>query len=136
MTPESRELLTLGALAFARLAADMRRNGVKPPPSVLAVADFLKDCASPRQEPTDVATLAGVVEALTMTNRALMTKEDAADHLSVSVRTLERILARPDSGLDAVQVEGGIRIRRVDLDAYVSSLSARPFRDEIKEKTA
>jgi len=54
---------------------------------------------------------------------ALLDKQQAAEYLSISVRTLERLMA--DETLRPVAVRGSdlIRFRRIELDDYIQSLS-------------
>lgn len=136
MKPESRELFAHLALALSRYSREIRREGIAPPSDLLALAEFFTDCARVRQDATTLASTADPGDGGAMTKHLMLTKREAAAELRVSVRSLERILARPDSGLRAVQVEGGVRIRRADLDAYVAGLSGSSFRDQIEEKTA
>jgi hypothetical protein len=124
------------AIALSRYFKEVRREGVTPPPELLTLAEFFTDCARVRQDPTSLARSVEVEDGVAMSKHLMLTKREAAAELRISVRSLERILARLDSGLRAVQVEGGVRIRRADLDAYVAGLSGRSFRDQVEEKTA
>jgi excisionase family DNA binding protein len=72
-----------------------------------------------------------------MTNPLLLEKPEAAAELSLSVRQLERLIAA--SVIPAVRVGGAVRIRRSDLEAYVSTLPptrAGAFRRTAIEKGA
>lgn len=134
MSPGNRQLFAHLALALGRYAREIHREGVAPPPELLSLAEFFTDCARTRQDATSVEASAQLGDGGAMRTHLTLTKREAAAELRVSVRQLERILARPDSGLVAVQVEGGVRIRRADLDAYVANLGPRSFRNEIEEK--
>lgn len=135
MNPSNRELLAHLAVALSRYGKEIRHEGIAPPADLLMLAEFLADCARVRQDATPLGDPAVVGDGESMTRHLMLTKREAAASLRISVRSLERILARPDSGLSAVQVEGGVRIRRADLDAYVSGLGTGSFRDQIEEKT-
>jgi excisionase family DNA binding protein len=54
-------------------------------------------------------------------DRLLVTKAEAAERLSVSVRTIERLVAA--GRLPLVHVESAARFRVSDLEAYVHDLS-------------
>jgi excisionase family DNA binding protein len=55
-----------------------------------------------------------------MSNRLLVTKSEAAERLSVSVRTIERLVST--GRLSQVHVERSARFRVQDLEDYVDSL--------------
>ena len=57
-----------------------------------------------------------------MSGRLLLTKNEAAEQLGVSVRTIERLISA--GRLPLVHVEGAARVRVADLGAYVQSLDA------------
>ena len=135
MNGANRQLFAHLAVALARYSKELRREGISPPAELLSLAEFFTDCATLRQDATRLASSGEPGDGGAMTKHLMLTKREAAADLRISVRSLERILARPDSGLSAVQVEGGVRIRRADLDAYVAGLSGSSFRDQIEEKT-
>ena len=56
-----------------------------------------------------------------MSDRRLVTKGEAAEWLSVSIRTIERLVATGRS--PQVHVERAVRFRVRDLQAYVDGLS-------------
>jgi len=56
-----------------------------------------------------------------MSDRLLVTKAEAAEWLSVSIRTIERLVAT--GRLPQVHVERAVRFRVRDLRAYVDGLS-------------
>jgi excisionase family DNA binding protein len=57
-----------------------------------------------------------------VSGRLLITKNEAAEQLGVSLRTIERLIAA--GRLPLVHVEGAARVRVVDLGAYVQGLDA------------
>ncbi|WP_158550664.1 helix-turn-helix domain-containing protein [Geodermatophilus sp. TF02-6] len=59
-----------------------------------------------------------------MADRLLVTKGEAAQRLSVSVRTIERLVAA--GRLPLVHVERAARFRVSDLETYVHELSEMP----------
>lgn len=50
---------------------------------------------------------------------ALLTREEAADYLSVSISTLWRL--RDDGDLPYVKIKGKILFRREDLDSFITA---------------
>lgn len=136
MTPSNRQLFAHLALALGRYSNEVRREGIAPPSDLLVLAEFFRDCAQMRQGATPLDDPADLGNCGGMSKHLMLTKREAAAELRVSVRQLERILANPAAHLCSVRVEGGVRIRRTDLDAYVAGLSSRSFRDQIEEKTA
>lgn len=133
MNPGNRELFAHLALALSRYTREIRREGIAPPPEVLALAEFFADCATVRPGATAEAGTTQPREAEAM--NPLLTKRETAAALRCSVRTVERLIAAGD--LVSVSVAGGCRVRRADLEDYVGSLGARrPFRETIEEKGA
>lgn len=66
-----------------------------------------------------------------MPDRLLITKGEVAERLSVSVRTIERLVAT--GRLQQVYVERSARFRVKDLEAYVNSLAgSHPISDDVK----
>jgi len=63
----------------------------------------------------ELATPTGAVA-----RRLLVTKAEAAEYLSVSVRTVERLVAAGQ--LPLLHIERASRLRLVDVEAYVDSL--------------
>jgi hypothetical protein len=135
VSPRSRELFAHLAVALGRYSKEIQRDGIPAPAELLMLAEFFTDCASTRQDATSGAIPGGVGDGVPMSH-LLLTKREAAAELRLSVRQLERVLADETKGLAAVRVDGAIRLRRADLDAYVASLAPRSFRDDITEKGA
>lgn len=52
-----------------------------------------------------------------LTERAALTRKDAADYLSLSLRTLDDMLA--DGTIPSLKIGASRRILRADLDAYL-----------------
>ena len=80
--------------------------------------------ARSRQDPTTAAPPRRSAHHAPVAGRLLMTKSEVAERLSVSVRTVERLVAA--GRLTQVYVEHSARIRVNDLEAFVESLPASP----------
>jgi excisionase family DNA binding protein len=116
-------------LTFA-LTGHVRRlhvQGLTVPREVEDLASFLRHLARNRQEAAGIrqdappAALPGVSrQDSPMANRLLITKDEAAERLGVSVRTVERLVAT--GRLPQVHVERLARFRVKDLEAYVDGL--------------
>lgn len=132
MSPGNRILFGHVAAAMDRYVRELKRDGVTPPLEVLAVAEFLADCVTVRQDATPLGDTRPLVDAGVMKEHPLLTKREAAEALRRSPRTIERLIA--SGTLTAVKVEGSTLIRRVDLDAYIAGLSPRSFRDRVEAK--
>jgi hypothetical protein len=136
VTPDNRRLFGHLALALGRYVKEVQRDGITPPAELLALANLFADCASLRQGTTTAADSSLTGEGGAMT-KLLLSKREAAGQLGISVRSVERILADPSTGLDSVRIEGSVRVRTDDLAAYVAGLAgARSFRDKLEEKAA
>jgi excisionase family DNA binding protein len=108
------------AVALSIHERRMRGRGVPLPPLVGELAAFLRDCARIRQDATSMdRTSQGAHDHERA--RLLLTKGDAAMSLSVSVRTVERLIAA--GRLPVVHVEGSCRIRVADIASYVEGLA-------------
>jgi excisionase family DNA binding protein len=108
------------AVALSIHERRMRGRGVPVPPLVGELAAFLRDCARIRQDPPSMDKASqGAHDHETA--KLLLTKGDAAMSLSVSVRTVERLIA--GGRLPVVHVEGSCRIRAVDIASYVAGLA-------------
>ena len=97
------------------------------PREVEQLSLFLRHLAASRQEPArnrQEAPLAAVDSRTRqhsrMADRLLITKDEAAERLGVSVRTVERLVAT--GRLPQVHVERLARFRVKDLEAYVDGL--------------
>ena len=114
------EFLTHLALALTRHARRLRQDRLSVPPAIDELASVLVHCARTRPAATwmddeELATPTGAVA-----RRLLVTKAEAAEYLSVSVRTIERLVAAGQ--LPLLHIEGASRLRLVDVEAYVDSL--------------
>jgi len=79
----------------------------------------LRDCGC--LEETDRPDPAGVGEGDLVMTPLLLTKAEAAGLLRLSERSLSRAVA--DGHLRAIRCGSAVRIRPVDLEAYVASLA-------------
>jgi excisionase family DNA binding protein len=110
-------------LAFA-LSGHVRRlhhEGLVVPREVEELTMFLAYIARVRQDATAIADLRASGQYSRMPDRLLITKGEVAERLSVSVRTIERLVAT--GRLPQVYVEHSARFRVADLEAYVNSLT-------------
>ena len=132
MTGDGGDFLAHLAVALGLYARRLRSEGLAVPPLVLEVAEWAGDCARNRQTATVLDAFAARLDGPHMSPR-LLTKADTAQVLGVSVRTLERLAAT--GALVPVRVEGSVRYRVTDVDAYVSGLGSS-FRDDLDRKGA
>lgn len=130
---EARLIAAHLARAISKHEAECRRDGVLLPPALPLLVDFLVSLASARQDATPLADLANADHSGPM-ERTLLTKRETAAELRCSVRTVERMISA--GRLAAVELGGQLRVRRVDLDAFVESLAPRSFREAIESKEA
>ena len=110
-------------LTFA-LANHVRRRHQETLPVPLEVEEltaFLVRLARIRQEPSTLADKGATSQYTRMPGRLLVSKDEAAAQLGVSVRTVERLVAT--GRLRQVHVERLARFRVSDLEAYVNSLA-------------
>ena len=99
----------------------MHQEGLTVPHEVEELASFLVQIARIRQGATAVADWRDTGHYAPMPDRLLITKGEVAERLSVSVRTIERLVAT--GRLPQVYVEHSARFRVTDLEAYVNSLT-------------
>jgi excisionase family DNA binding protein len=110
-------------LTFA-LANHVRRRHQETLPVPLEVEEltaFLVRLARIRQDPSTLADQGATSLYTRLPDRLLVSKDEAAAQLGVSVRTVERLVAT--GRLRQVHVERLARFRVSDLEAYVNSLS-------------
>jgi excisionase family DNA binding protein len=79
-----------------------------------------------------LAEILAVLDARPMPAQLLLTYQDAAAALAVSVPTVKRLVA--SGALRAVKVGGAVRIAMVDLEDYARSLTPRPLSERIEHK--
>jgi len=118
--------MVLRHLAVALVAHErrLRREGSPPPPPLVGdLAQFLRDCVSIRHDATGMDGLDGDHDHVAV-GVLLVTKVEVATVLSVSIRTVERLIAA--GRLPVVHVEGATRIRVEDLNTYVQGLTGGP----------
>jgi excisionase family DNA binding protein len=109
------------ALALPRHVRRLRQDGVPVPVEVDEWAAFLVHSAGIRPELTVVDDDPGGPQHAPVVARLLVTKAEAAERLSVSERTIERLVAA--GRLPLVHVERTARIRVSDLEAFVHRLA-------------
>jgi excisionase family DNA binding protein len=99
----------------------LHQDGLAVPREVEELTTFLVHIARTRQDPPLAADGRGTGHYAPMPDRLLITKGEVAERLSVSVRTIERLVA--NGRLPQVYVEHSARVRVKDLEAYVNSLT-------------
>lgn len=109
----------------------LRLQGLSVPREVEELATFLRHLARSRQEAAGTRQDAPLAAMSSETrdhspvaNRLLITKDEAAERLGVSVRTVERLVAT--GRLPQVHIERLARFRVKDLEAYVDGLGESP----------
>src|SRR3954454_10731378 len=112
------------AVAMSLHIRNLRQTGAAVPAEVVDLADFLARCVRRRPQATPVADDSDAAHARRVADRLLVTKGEAAERLSVSVRTVERLVAA--GRLSLVHVERAARFRVSDLETYVHDLSEAP----------
>jgi excisionase family DNA binding protein len=109
------------AVAMSLHIRNLRQTGAAVPAEVEELADFLARCVRRRPQATPVADDSDAAHSRRVADRLLVTKGEAAERLSVSVRTVERLVAA--GRLPLVHVERAARFRVSDLETYVHDLS-------------
>lgn len=115
------EILRHLALALSGHARRLHQEGLAVPREVEELRSFLVQTARTRQFPSFAAGFRGTGHDAPVPDRLLITKGEVAQRLSVSVRTIERLVAI--GRLPQVYVEHSARFRVKDLEAYVNSLT-------------
>ncbi len=115
------ELVRHLAVALSLHVRNLRQTGAAVPAEVDELAGFLTRCVRARPKATPVDGGSDAAHARRVADRLLVTKVEAAERLSVSVRTIERLVAA--GRLPLVHVERAARFRVRDLEAYVNDLS-------------
>lgn len=108
-------------LALSRHVRQLHLEGVAVPREVEDLTTFLVHLARGRQTPPAVAEEQGIDHHPIVSDRMLVTKNEAARRLGVSVRTVERLVAA--GRLQQVQVERLARFRVDDLETFVNGLA-------------
>lgn len=116
--PEFVKHLTFALTAHVRR---LRHEGLPVPAEFEELTSFLAHCAWSRPGAPDIADEHNEGQHAQMSDRLLVTKGEAAEWLSVSIRTIERLVAT--GRLPQVHVERAVRFRVRDLQAYVDGLS-------------
>ena len=115
------ELVRHLAVALSLHVRNLRQTGSAVPAEVVELAVFLTRSVRTRRNATPVDGGGDAAHSRRVAERLLVTKGEAAERLSVSVRTIERLVAA--GRLPLVHVEGAARFRVSDLEAYVHDLS-------------
>ena len=118
------ELLRHLTFALSGHVRRMRQEGLAVPREVEDLKSLLVQIARIRQGATPLADGRDTGQYASMPDRLLITKGEVAERLSVSVRTIERLVAT--GRLPQVHVEHSARFRVTDLEAYVNSLTESP----------
>lgn len=130
---ELEEACAFLAHAVARAAAVRARDGLPAPPMALALARWCAVQAGGGELRQPLAFGEGMSD-LGLVDALLLTDRDAAALLRLSPRTVRGLIA--DGRLPAVKVGGATRIRRSDLDVFISGQPATArFRDHVEVKT-
>jgi excisionase family DNA binding protein len=116
------ELMAHLVIALSRYHRLLRTTGGRVPAEIEDLVLVLTDRArAPHPVPLhDPCRAPSALSAIP--RRLLVTKSEAAEQLSVSLRTLERLISA--GRLTLVHVEGAARVRVADLEAYVQRLEA------------
>jgi excisionase family DNA binding protein len=114
-------------LALSGHVRRLHQDGVSAPREVEELTYFLVRLARSRHDPPSSASGCENGKDARTLDRLLLTKGEAAERLSVSVRTIERLAA--SGRLPQVHVERLARFRVTDLVAYVDSLEEWPAPD-------
>ena len=128
---DGREVLAHVALALSRYIKESTREGKRVPVELVTALDFLTNVVRTRQESTRLGDPGDLAHGGAMTTTSLLTKREVAHDLRCSTRTVERLISFGE--LTSVNVSGGIRVRRSDLDVYVAGLG-RSFRERVDVK--
>lgn len=109
------------AVALSLHVRNLRQTGSAVPAEVVELAVFLTRSVRTRPKATPVDGGGDAAHSHRVAERLLVTKGEAAERLSVSVRTIERLVAA--GRLPLVHVERAARFRVSDLETYVHDLS-------------
>jgi excisionase family DNA binding protein len=115
------ELLRHMTFALANHVRRLHQEALPVPREVEELTAFLARLARIRQEPSTLADQVQTPHHTRMPDRLLVSKDEAAEQLGASVRTVERLVAT--GRLRQVHVERLARFRVSDLEAYVNSLA-------------
>jgi len=119
--PRVPELIRHLAFALSGYVRRLHYEGLAVPREVEELTAYLAYIARVRQGATAIAELRVSGQHSQMPDRLLITKGEVAERLSVSVRTIERLVAT--GRLPQVYVEHSARFRVADLEAYVNGLT-------------
>lgn len=114
------EMLKHLTIALCHHVRQRHREGLPVPPEIEELTALLVFVARTRQAPPVPAAGPEASHAVHVPERLLVTKNEAAERLGVSVRTIERLVAA--RRLPQVHVERLARFRVSDLEAFAESL--------------
>lgn len=114
------EILKHLAIALCRHVRQLHQEGLTVPPEIEDLAALLFFFATSRQAAPTTAGRPEAAHHACMPDRLLLSKNEAAERLGVSVRTIERLVA--SGRLPQVHIERLARFRVGDLEAYVNRL--------------
>ena len=123
-TPGVLQVVSHLTVALSRHVRQLRHWGQPVPREIEELAALLLFVARSCQDLPDLPTDAGPPDHPRMPNRLLLTRDEAAALLGVSVRTIARLVST--GRLPQVRVERLARFRVSDLEAFVGSLSQQP----------
>lgn len=114
-----RQLAAHLVVALASHRRRLRSEGVFPPAGFEELVAVVTNCATAGQGETDPDDVLPWLQDAPM-EKLLYKRSEAAKVLGIHERTVQRLVASGE--LPAVHVRGATRIRKADLDAYVSGL--------------
>jgi excisionase family DNA binding protein len=130
---DSRSWAHLGAALKAH-AKWCRDNAIPVPADVAELTKHAHLCATERQEATTLPSIDDPAHDPVVADVLVVTYVDAGRRIGgVSKRTVQRLVA--SGALPAVDIGGSPRIRVADIEAYITSLGPRNFRDTITVKS-
>jgi excisionase family DNA binding protein len=118
------DLMVHLALALSRYVRELRRDSLCVPAEIEELAAFLVRFVRSRLETTAVDEHIEAAHHPCVADRLLLTRQEAAERLGVSERTIDRLVA--SGRLPLVHVERAARLRVSDLEAYVQGLADGP----------
>lgn len=115
------EVIVHLALALSAHERRARAEGTTLPNVVTDLTQILLECARVRQGASPVDAVRTGINDPAVTSPLLVSKGDAARLLSVSLRTVDRLIS--SGRLPVIHIDGASRIRLADLSSYVERLA-------------
>ncbi len=112
------------ATALARHVRELRLGGAPVPTEIEELAAIFVQHVRSRLDQTIVDKSLWPTHAAAVAERLLVTKQEAAERLGVSERTIDRLVAA--GRLPLVHVERAARLRVSDLESFVNELPKKP----------